>query len=649
MKRTRRVLVAVVLVIVPFLALVFFLRAGKAPVASDTSSTRILSRSVFGSSNASRRQSPMEAANLGIRWGKPGEVYVYRVNYTLRMEPANQGNFEVSTPISNATIRGYYHVRVLQVGADDVILGTQFSGIEIRSMDRAGILEQFLNTTPVVIRFSRQGQILGYHLPAKTIAMDRNFLIGMNCVQVVLAPGKNWTKRETDGAGEYSVLYSNLGKGKIGKQKLKYVLLSNASPEQTITIIASSITASLGSFWLDSYRGEESTKLTIAGAEVLTAENEVDLVRCTESVQPPSALNSLVAEAFSADSFTNTWSTEAGLPNGENSAWDEQEAANTKTKYENVPFQQVYGDLLDANRRSPFHAEHLPAIVALKDWLLVHPDHAQVLSAILKTGELSEEIAAQLIHALELSSASEMSQKVLADLLNPLSGFPSSVQVQAAVAAGGIQNISASLSAALLKMAFEPPVPSQEGDYAGQNAALLALGALARNNQTIADTLVEKLTPNLDTTVHTETDLTVVALLTLKNGAIYNKDLLETAESLLVSHEDEHIRKAALDYVAGSTNDNRRFVEWALNDQAEAVRIRSLELLATSLNPSESVISSAINMLRNAEESEQVRMTAIDLLMPLRAKDTRVSSLFQQIQTDQPESAIALRIKQANE
>jgi hypothetical protein len=54
-------------------------------------------------------------------------------------------------------------------------------------------------------------------------------------------------------------------------------------------------------------------------------------------------------------------------------------------------------------------------------------------------------------------------------------------------------------------------------------------------------------------------------------------------------------------------------------------------------------------MLRNAEESEQVRMTAIDLLMPLRAKDTRVSSLFQQIQTDQPESAIALRIKQANE
>lgn len=645
--RPLRVSITVLLVVVALAALVFCLKLKRDSVKDDSSVATTPAQNELPSPATPLKQSPVLATNIVIQWGGVGDVHNYRASYALRMIPTSRESFDVSAPISNATITGYYHVRVLSTGAEDVVLGTQFSGTEIKSMDRAKVLEQFLNTTPVAIRFSRQGRILGYHLPATIGTMDRQFIIGMNCVQIVLAPGKSWTANETDGAGEYSALYSKLGKGQIAKQKLKYLSLRNASSEETMPIVHSSFLAWLGSFWLESYRGREISTLTIAGTAVLTTESDVDLERSKDDVQPPPQLKSLVADSLSSVSFTNAWPTEAVLSNEKTSAWTDQVDANIREKYKNVPFQQVYTDLLDANQRSQFHADHLPAILALKDWLLVHPDGATELSTILKNGELSSELAAQLIHSLELSSANGTSQKALADLLDPLLGYPSSVQVQAAVAAGGLEGISPSLCAALLKMAFDPTAPSQEGDYAPQNAALLALGTLARNNQTIADTLAEKLIHNLDPTIHTEADLTVVGLLTLKNGAIYNKDLLKAAESLFVSSEDEHIRVAALEYVAGSKTDNGSLIERALDDPNDAVRIRSLELLAASKNVSETGIARALDILRNPKENEQLRMTAVDLLSPRRGTDRRVSSLLEQIAASEPGSAIAERIEQS--
>ena len=308
-----------------------------------------------------------------------------------------------------------------------------------------------------------------------------------------------------------------------------------------------------------------------------------------------------------------------------------------------------YHDLLDANKRSTSHAEHLPSILALKDWLGVHPEGANELSKVLSNGELPKELAAQLVYTLELSGANELSQQVLADLLDPVRCYPKFVQVQSAVAAGGLQTISPSLSAALFKVAFDPPVSAQDEGYASQNAALLALGTIARNDLTIANTLADSLILNLqDPTINANADLTVVALLALKNGAIYNPDLLTAAQSLLVQNKDEHVRMAALDYLAGSKEDNHILIEGALKDPVDTVRIKSLELLTASGNPSESAISSALNILSNPKESEQLRMTAVNLLAPYRAKDTRVDALFQNIQTDQPESTIAVRIEQTN-
>ena len=187
MKRSKQIFVAVVLV----LSVVLSLKFGRKLLKDVSSTKEALPQPDVAAPLPSHKQTSLATTNFIFQWGKMGDVSTYRVRYSIRVVPANGGNFDVSATINNATIKGYYHVRVLKSSAEDVVLGTQFSHTEIRSMERAGVLEQFLNTTPVAIRFSRQGQILGYRLPDKASAMDRQFLMGMNCFQIV-SPLRNF-------------------------------------------------------------------------------------------------------------------------------------------------------------------------------------------------------------------------------------------------------------------------------------------------------------------------------------------------------------------------------------------------------------------------------------------------------------------------
>ncbi len=80
---------------------------------------------------------------------------------------------------------------------------------------------------------------------------------------------------------------------------------------------------------------------------------------------------------------------------------------------------------------------------ALRDWLLANPERSSEIADALKKSELPDAVTTRVVHALELAGRnSKESQSALASILTAAPGtFPPAVQMQAAVAAGGVGRV----------------------------------------------------------------------------------------------------------------------------------------------------------------------------------------------------------------
>jgi hypothetical protein len=318
----------------------------------------------------------------------------------------------------------------------------------------------------------------------------------------------------------------------------------------------------------------------------------------------------------------------------EGSAWLRQQQAEKDEAMANVPFEAVLNDLLRAADQATRHAEQMPAIERMRDWLQAHPDQAFRVAEKLKDNSLSDIATGLLVHTLELAGSHQEAQDALAMILNGKE-YSDQVLAQTVVASGGVGELkSDSLKAVLRTIAFDPPSVS---NLALNDAAVLALGVLAKDNPGLANDLGQHLYSNLTPDKNLDPADTVVALHALANGHISNPDSIAQACELLKTASSDRVRAAAVDYL-GRVASSAGEIKEALHDPASSVVVNAVHALTADRAPSSDNVDLLLSLAEAPTTNARVKAEIVQSLeawpqeVPDRAK--RVERLRASLASD---------------
>lgn len=182
--------------------------------------------------------------------------------------------------------------------------------------------------------------------------------------------------------------------------------------------------------------------------------------------------------------------------------------------------------------------ENLGALKHLREWVVVHgSDGVNELLAAIANQDMDAELAGLMTHALATSEGDIAREGHVVILQNPAS-FPESVVNQALVSAGQQEEPSPALVASvstLLKTQDDP-----------QCVALLAAAALARQDQTMAKTLVSHVLPDL--AEGTPAERVERSLIALRQAEVRDPAVVAAAERW-ESSTDPEVRVAVVRYL----------------------------------------------------------------------------------------------------
>jgi HEAT repeat protein len=111
-------------------------------------------------------------------------------------------------------------------------------------------------------------------------------------------------------------------------------------------------------------------------------------------------------------------------------------------------------------------------------------------------------------------------------------------------------------------------------DYQLSNAALFAMGTLARDNPELQPRLVETLSPMLTADGKASFEDTSTALRTLENAHNEDPAVMEKALLILSKHEEPDVRASAIGFLSttGKPNAVQAIEKARVNDQSDIVR-----------------------------------------------------------------------------
>ncbi len=474
-----------------------------------------------------------------------------------------------------------WYLRVLEVGTDHVRLLSLFTNAQVTNGEQPAVhWQRLLEDTPVVLTWHRSGRTLGVEFPEAIAMEDRAIYHGVMTVEVILPESSEtlvWELERQDNNGTYWDAYQILQNGTIRKSKLRYTKLEGGLPDASINVRSSLAEAIPGEFWLDDYRGTEELDYRQGKQTILQSKTQTTLRRISgdhprvKELFPPAWDYPAVLAAVRRF-------IPAFLQNGGGSARAAQETAVRRERLAHTSLTSIVDELRKLGETETSQAEKVPAMYALRDWLLSYPEAAEEVRTLLEDTNLTLETTSMLIHALELAAAQPEAQEALARILQNPMGYPSEVYLQAIVAAGGVGVLQSTLlQETLWRIAMQVPEGGREDIH---DAALLALGILSRDNPALRKPLMEALWPNLqDDAVFQDK---VSAMQTLANSRIYSEEAVSRAVTFLTpeSHTEAPLQIASLQYLIYSQAWNIGQYTQAIDTlENPQVKARAVELL----------------------------------------------------------------------
>ena len=402
--------------------------------------------------------------------------------------------------------------------------------------------------------------------------------------------------------------------------------------QPALHIRKSAFTAVPGLFWIETLDGSEQLEYIWQKQRVCLANTTLKISR-HEETQTPHELATLIADPAKREELIDGASLTSHDESVRESARDHQHMARLVEQYEPIPADRMIDDLVKAVDGSDEHADTIPAMHALRDWLLANPSRSNEIAEGLKTPDFSDSVTARMTHALELAGKkSKESQSALASIIGSAPGeFPSAVLMQAAVAAGGVgQVLSPDLMPALSQMASAED-PGE--DYSLSNAALFALGSLARENPELGDSLVETLSPWLESNSNHSTENQATALRALGNAGISDSALMDKALALRATHADAQVRMAAVDYFASLSSSEavQALGEALAKDPSEDVRRVALNALTQPESVSSERLRPVLDLIRKPGDGGTLQELAIANLAPFQDAFPEIRDAFRRL------------------
>lgn len=538
---------------------------------------------------------------------------------------------------------GMYHLLVLSDGAADgrVVLMTIFSAAHYETNGHGSAhMARLLEQVPCLMELEVSGKVIRYQTPDYLANADRDVIVGMNGVQVVMGTpdaARSWVVEEADAIGVAKVIYESQSPLQLTKKRRAYLSMKAQGmlPNSDLVIANSLFKAQLGETWLASYQGAEEMTFMYEGKPAWRSRTEVTLVQKQGAL--PALLQKLPAGLAGAAAMKLL---EADRPEivrlaGAGSVTDLDTAALRAQAYAGVTYDQIMKETEAALNSANSQAERTPAIQKLTDWLLARPEEAAKLAGYLQKAGLKSETTAGIIHALELSSASPSSQALLAAILSPegQAHYSRDVLLQTAVAAGGVVEIlDQSLMDHLYTMAFTLGDP-QTADTS--NSALLSLGVLAKGNPDIRERMASDLADTLNETTPGTDNYVATALQALANGGVHNEGLDAKAKELFQSSRSEVIRAEALAYISSAQSDPE-LARAALSDASDSIKTRAVEVI-TGREVLDTKSAAALTaIVTNASSSEALRSMTAQQIKRFGASHLEITTSYQQALSQNP-------------
>ena len=399
---------------------------------------------------------PRAGANATLQW-RPGTSQQYSVNvdstFTLTMPGATSGQS------MKLLIEGTLRYRTLELDATGVLLGLQFTPINM-SID--GAFDTDVNralATPFRVRLRRDGLPLSFEFPAAISAEHREVLENLvRMFQAVIVDKDNWQLQESNASGRYDASYSRTSPGTVVKQKQRYLegVAAMDVPQVTST---ESITLDPAHDWLTAMTVEETLVTRDAGSASTRVVNHASLALLPGPT--PGGRDSWRFVAAPAPAVTDQEVPARAAASLSHEAAEQQllrgvEELNTATEGRSVLIHQ------------------------LRDLLLVDDQLPAVLLDTLGNEELSQQTRADLFLAMELAGT-PAAQSALSSVLYDADSSPQDA-MRAIVALGGVAAPTGETLAALWDLAQSDLADTERRDLPA--TATLAIGSLGNNLRT---------------------------------------------------------------------------------------------------------------------------------------------------------------------
>ena len=150
-----------------------------------------------------------------------------------------------------------------------------------------------------------------------------------------------------------------------------------------------------GSFWIESLEGAEQVEYIWKDRIVCVANTSMKLDRLEETVIPESLI-AMMADPEKRDALIDSSSLESGDESQKTSARERQELARLVEKYQAIPADRMIADLLNVVANTKGHEATIPAMLALRDWLLANPERSSEIAEALKKSDLPDGVTARL-------------------------------------------------------------------------------------------------------------------------------------------------------------------------------------------------------------------------------------------------------------
>ena len=266
--------------------------------------------------------------------------------------------------------------------------------------------------------------------------------------------------------------------------------------------------------------------------------------------------------------------------------------------------------------------------------LKVYPERAADILPILQSGSLNSGVTAVVLNTLELSGAvADGPQLALASILSHPADYSSDVVFQAAVAAGGAGKLSGpELQDALLEIQHNSP------DRNLADAAEKALGTLSASNEPLREMLTPGILEMLSRSSSSPGDL-ANTLWAAANGKITGGGVYTQVQSLL-THPDETVRSAALDYFTATASDASPLALPLLSDSSASVEQAAIKAALASPAPSKEALDAIANFVTDPSRQPGARIVGIQQLANKVTANPWLKNIFQQVLRDNPAEEI---------